>query len=166
MLTISNGEIAFKEFSENDEELLTYISWCRDMNNIKMIGRLEYLLSMNPENIYKYVKTLNDSQNDSFFKVYIGNDFAGTFKIGHIDWRLGTGDVGIMIGNSLFRGKGYSTKIVKLGIQYAFDILNLRRLTGGCYSTNVAMCQCFKNCGFLQEGEAREALLADNGGVL
>lgn len=164
MLTISNEEITFKEFLENDEDFLTYISWCRDMNNIRMIGRQEYLLSMNSENIYNYVKALNNSQNDSFFKVYIENDFAGTFKIGHIDWRLGTGDVGIMIGNALFRGKGYSTKIVRLGILYAFNTLNLRRLEGGCYSTNIAMCQCFKNCGFQREGEAREALLMDNGG--
>ncbi len=158
---ISDGNITLKEFIDIDKEFTTYISWLRNINNIKMIGRQEYLLSMNIREIYDYVNNLNNSNCDSFFKVYIGNDFIGTFKIGHIDWRLGIGDVGIMIGNPIFKGKGWSTKIVKLGIDYAFNVLNLRRLTGGCFSKNIAMCKCFESCGFIKEGILREALILD-----
>lgn len=158
---ISNGIITLKEFEDNDKDFNTYISWLRDIDNIKMLGRQEYLLSICTKKIYDYVNCLNNSDCDSFFKVYIENDFIGTFKIGHINWRLGIGDVGIMIGNSKFRGKGWSSKIIKLGINYAFNILNLRRLTGGCYSENVAMCRCFERCDFKKEGILREALILE-----
>lgn len=159
MFTIVKEDISFREWEENDNEFMTYITWIRNIENIEMIGRQEYLLSMNIENIRRYIKSLNDSEYDSFFKVYIKDTFVGTFKIGHIDWRLGSGDAGIMIGNPEFKGKGWSRKILTLGIEYAFDILNLRRLTGGCYSENIAMCKCFENCGFQKEGIAKESLL-------
>ena len=45
-----------------------------------------------------------------------------------------------------------------LGIEYSFDILGLRRLTGGCYAENLAMCRCFESCGFKLEGREREAV--------
>jgi len=70
MLTISDGEITLTEFLDTDknDEFSTYISWVRDIKNMEMIDRREYLLSMNEQNIYDYVRVLNDSECDSFFK--------------------------------------------------------------------------------------------------
>lgn len=152
------GEIGFKEFVENDEDFAIYLSWLRNIKTIEMIGRPEYLLAMDIDQIRAYVKQLNLSNNDSFFKVYYMGRFIGTFKVGHIDWRLRSADLGIMIGDLSFRKKGLSTRIMKLGIEYSFGVLGLRRLTGGCYAENLAMCKCFEACGFKLEGKERESL--------
>lgn len=153
-----NGEIVFKEFVDNDDDFITYLTWLRNIKIIEMIGRQEYLLTMDIDQIREYVKKLNLSDHDSFFKVFYIGKFIGTFKVGHIDWRLKSADLGIMIGNLNFQKKGLSTKIMLLGIKYSFDVLGLRRLTGGCYSENLAMCKCFEACGFTLEGREREAV--------
>lgn len=155
-------QIAFKEFTDNDEDFMIYLSWLRIIENIKMIGRQEYLLTIDVEEIKKYVKRLNLSSNDSFFKVYYVGKFIGTFKVGHIDWLIRSADLGIMIGDQNYRNKGLSIKIMLLGIRYAFDVLGLRRLTGGCYADNFAMCKCFETCGFKLEGRRREAAILGN----
>ncbi len=154
-----DGMICLKEFEENDKEFIQYAMWLREYDNIKMIGRQEYLLSMNVNDIRAYVERLNASESDSFFKVYKEDTFIGTFKIGHINWRLGIADVGIMIGNPEYRGKGLAKYIMKTGIEYAFEILGLRRLEGGCFSSNISMCKCFESSGFVKEGVKREALM-------
>lgn len=154
-----NGEIVFKEFVDNDDDFITYLTWLRNIKIIEMIGRQEYLLTMDIDQIREYVKKLNLSDHDSFFKVFYMGKFIGTFKVGHIDWRLGSADLGIMINDLNYQNKKLSPKIMTLGIKYSFDILGLRRLTGGCYSENTAMCRCFETCGFKQEGRRRESVL-------
>lgn len=153
-----NDEIVFKEFIDNDKDFITYLTWLRNIRVIEMIGRQEYLLTMDMDQIKAYVKKLNVSSNDSFFKVFYMEKFIGTFKVGHIDWRLKSADLGIMIGDLKFQKKRLSPKIMLLGIEYSFDVLGLRRLTGGCYAENLAMCKCFEACGFKLEGREREAV--------
>ena len=158
MLELCKDDLVLKEFNLNELEFQTYISWLRDIRNIQTIGRLDYLLSMDYQEIHNYVSDIISSKNDSFFSVHYRDTFIGTFKIGHIDWHLGIGDVGIMVGDAQYRGKGLSTRIVALGVDYSFDILGLRKLTGGCYLTNIPMKRCFEKNGFIQEGELRENL--------
>lgn len=106
--------------------------------------------------IREYVKQLNVSSKDSFFAVYYEDVFIGTYKVGHIDWRCGVADIGIMIGNPQYRGRGLSTQIIQMSLDYCFRTLGLRRLTGGCFSTNIAMCKSFERAKFKQEGVLRK----------
>lgn len=62
-----NGEIVFKEFVDNDDDFITYLTWLRNIKIIEMIGRQEYLLTMDIDQIREYVKKLNLSDHDSFF---------------------------------------------------------------------------------------------------
>ena len=76
-----NGEIVFKEFVDNDDDFITYLTWLRNIKTIEMIGRQEYLLTMDIDQIREYVKKLNLSDHDSFFKVFYMGKFIGTFKL-------------------------------------------------------------------------------------
>ena len=131
-----------------DEEFDRYVDWLRTFDNVKYIGRPEYFLSIDKMSIYEYVNNLAHSRTDSFFKVYEGAVFIGTFKVGHINWETRSADMGIMIVDSSRKGKGLSIRIMKIGMKYAFNILGLRKLTGGLLSGNVAMQKCFEKCGF------------------
>ncbi len=147
-----NRDIILKEFIDNDPDFEEYISWLRDYDTVKYIGRREYLLATDVNSIYQYVQNLNESPNDSFFKVFYKEKFIGTFKIGHINWETGIGDVGIMIGDITAKGKGLSSLIVGVGMEYAFNVLGLRKLVGGCIGKNVPMQKCFEKAGFEMEG--------------
>ena len=78
--------------------------------------------------------------------------FIGTAKIGHINWRSGIADVGIMIGEKKYWGKGLGTEVVNLITKYAFDYLSLRKLVAGTNANNIGMCKCFFSNGFKKEG--------------
>ncbi len=154
----NDKEIVLKEFVTDDSDFEEYVGWLRDYDTVKYIGRREYLLAMQINSIYQYVQDLNESENDSFFKVFYKEKFIGTFKIGHINWETGIGDVGIMIGDVTAKGRGLSSRIVSVGMEYAFNILGLRKLVGGCIEKNIPMRKCFEKVGFEKEGCFRKQL--------
>lgn len=124
--------IILREFqATDDEEFKEYITWLRDLETIKYIGKKDYLLTLDYDSIKSYVQNLAKSPNDSFFKVYYNKKFIGTFKVGHINWETRTADMGIMIGDISSRGKKLSTQIMKIGLKYAFEILGLWKAWGG-----------------------------------
>jgi CMP-N,N'-diacetyllegionaminic acid synthase len=157
LIKIQGGKIYLKEFSEDNLYDPRYIQWLRDIDVVKTIGRPEYLKPIPLLEVEKYVRGLFSSKNDYFFAIYLkGNDeFIGTLKIGSIDWYSKTADIGIMIGNKNYWGKGISKDAVAAACDYAFRKLKMRRLTGGCLSVNVAMGKCFERTGFKKEGVHR-----------
>ena len=64
-----------------------------------------------------------------------------------------------MIGNSDYWGKSASEEAVSLVLDFAFDTLELNRVTGGTYSTNIGMIFTYKRLGFTREGVMRKSLL-------
>jgi [ribosomal protein S5]-alanine N-acetyltransferase len=161
MLKLYGKNIHLIEFDISMLDSSSYLSWVRDLNNISTIGRKEYLLSINKKKIFEYVNRMMDSESDSFFGIYdsIKEECFGTVKIGHIDWRTGVGDVGIMIGDKKYRGKGLSKDIIHTIAKYGFETLSLRKLTAGCFDTNIPMKKCFESLGFTIEGVLKNQLL-------
>lgn len=160
-MKIEKDGITLYEFSEQDAIFNDYCRFLRNYENIKMIGRHDYFLCMDRGKISEYLKNMNNSDSDSFFAVNYESEFIGTLKIGHIDWRIGTGDLGIMIGNLAYRGKGLSEKICRMALDYAFNILGLNRISAGCYEKNIAMCRCFERVGFSKIGIERQNVSLD-----
>ena len=61
-------------------------------------------------------------------------------------------ELGIVIGEKEFWGKGYATEAIKLMASYAFDTLNLHKITAGCYVSNEGSKRAFQKAGFEVEG--------------
>lgn len=161
------GGVFLREFQpytsqQQDEEFDKYVEWLRDLRTVKYIGRKEYFLSSDKNEIFEYVKQLAKSPNDSFFKIMYNDNFIGTFKVGHINWETRTADMGIMIGDANYRGKGMSERVMQVGLYYAFNNLGLWKVTGGLLSGNIAMQKCFEKCGFKQEGCIRNYMFVGN----
>lgn len=163
MLELKGNKILLREFTKRNLKDPRYHAWLRDLDVVKTIGRLEYLLPIEFNEIKDYVDNLLHSKNDYFFAIYYkeNNEFIGTQRIGHIDWRLRTADIGIMIGNKDYWGKGIAKDAVSIACKYAFKVLGLRKLTGGTAVSNPAMCKCFERLGFKLEGRLRKKLLIE-----
>lgn len=73
-------------------------------------------------------------------------------------WRLysTTGDIGLVIAEKKFRGKGLGTEATELLIKLAFDQLNMHKVELFTRSDNQAALKAVKNCGFKLEGRLRE----------
>lgn len=161
MLEIFGKLVILREFTDEHLNDPKYFCWLRDVETITWIYRLEYLLPLSFSTIKEYVDNLRSSGNDCFFAIHesVSDEFIGTQRIGHVDWRTGTADMGILIGDSERRGSGYASDALRVAIGYAFKSLSLRRLTGGTPESNTAMCKCFERVGFKQEGRLRDHLL-------
>ena len=159
-LKIAGKQIYLKEFTEENLYDPKYAKWLKDIEVVKTIGRAEYLKPFQFSEIENYVKRLWESKNDCFFAIYYrkNQEFIGTLKIGSIDWYNRVADIGIMIGNRNYWGKGLAKDAVSSASNYAFKYLGMRKLIGGCLKTNIAMCKCFEEVGFRREGNRKQQI--------
>ena len=148
-MELIGNKIKLTEFTKNHLNDENYYKWLRDIEVIHTIGRLEYLLNIDFEDIENYIQELLESEKDCLFAIITANnEFIGTLKIGHINWRTGLADIGIMIGNKDYWSKGVASEAVYLACKYAFDYLSLRKLTSGCIGANIPMIKVFEKVGF------------------
>jgi len=91
------------------------------------------------------------------FVIEINNEFAGYVSIDdlnekHFEHRAG---IGYAI-HPKFRGKGITTKAVKLITNYAFKKYNLKRIVGWCRTFNKASARVLEKAGYKLEGILRK----------
>ena len=150
--------LSIQEFTETELHHPDYYAWLREYNNIRYIGRYEYLLNTPFSEVENYILDLINSNNNCFFAVYFNGTFIGTLKIGHINWINSVADIGFLIGNENYRGRGIGTETLHMGCRYAFECLGLRKLEGGCFASNIPAVKMFQKAGFILEGVLRKKL--------
>jgi RimJ/RimL family protein N-acetyltransferase len=82
---------------------------------------------------------------------------CGIFKLLNIDWQSRRAEAGWDIFHEC-RGKGLGKRLVKAGVDFAFEILNLRRLDAQILATNEKSLKCAQAAGFEVEGTQRSAI--------
>lgn len=134
-----------------------YLDWLSNYDVMKTIGRSEYLTAIPYEEVEEYVRQLTESMTDMFFAVHLRDEdtFVGTVKAGHIDWRAGIADIGIMIGERDMWGRGIATDALATLCKAAFDGLGMRKLVANIMAANPAMMRVFEKLGFQREGVRR-----------
>lgn len=79
-------------------------------------------------------------------------EHIGNVKIGPINRIHKFADIGIIIGEKRYWGRGLATEAVKLTVNYCFKKLRLQKLTAGVYRDNIGSIRIFEKCGFKIEG--------------
>lgn len=151
-------------FSEQHLADSKYLSWVSDPNVMRYVGRDEYLRPIAFSEVRKYVERLWSAKGCTFLAIHHSahDAFIGTVKIHFFDLegqRRGVADIGIMIGNRDFRGKGLASDALHTACRYAFDELAARKLTAGAMAPNEPVIRAFKKIGFVEEGRLRNHLL-------
>lgn len=75
----------------------------------------------------------------------------GNIKIGSINRYHLTADIGFLVGDRDYQGKGIATEAISLAVNRAFE-LGIEKVSAGAYENNVASISALKKCGFEQEG--------------
>jgi [ribosomal protein S5]-alanine N-acetyltransferase len=91
----------------------------------------------------------------------LGGLHIGNIKIGPIDSTHGLGEIGILIGEPSAWGKGIGRAAIARVVEIARRDLGLRKLTAGCYASNVGSEKAFRAAGFEVEGVRRRHFLLD-----
>lgn len=86
---------------------------------------------------------------------------VGNIKLA-IDPRHKLGEIGIIIGDKEAWGKGLASSAINLISDIANKQLGLRKLTAGCYASNVGSERAFLKSGFNIEGRRNQHFIFEN----
>jgi ribosomal-protein-alanine N-acetyltransferase len=86
----------------------------------------------------------------------------GNIKVGSIDPYHGSADIGLIIGEKDYWGRGFGAEAIGLAAAHAFAELGLRKLTAGIYAPNTGSVRAFRKAGFTEEGLLRSQCRLDN----
>jgi RimJ/RimL family protein N-acetyltransferase len=101
-----------------------------------------------------FVAAMLASENDLFLGIVDRGlqRHVGNIKLGPIDRCHERGEIGIMIGDRAAWGRGVGSNAIARIVAIARDELGLRKLTAGCYASNVGSKKAFEKAGFVIEG--------------
>jgi RimJ/RimL family protein N-acetyltransferase len=111
----------------------------------------------------KMEKEAEENHNDFYMAIRANEDqrLLGFLRIFWIEWPHGSGFLKMAIGDEDDRGRGFGSEALRLGLNYAFEELNLFRLSLVVGEDNPRAVQFFKKFGFVEEVRRRQAILRD-----
>ena len=80
----------------------------------------------------------------------------GTCLLHQFDMLAQQCQIGLGIGDPAYRDKGYGSATIRLLLDYAFRIRNMRRVYLAVLANNSAAIQAYQRCGFVEEGRLRQ----------
>ena len=108
-------------------------------------------------------KEMAEEGNLFYFTVRTRDDdrLIGKALIEYVDWSNGNGYIRLGIGEAELRGKGYGSQVLCLLLRFAFDELNLYRVTAVTPAYNEGAVRLFQKFGFMEEARRRSAMYRD-----
>jgi len=122
-----------------------YIGWLNDydVNKYLCTGRL-------PVSDVKY--EYSDTNIRFAITCNKTNYYIGTISLHSIDRIIGKGEIGYMIGDKTFWGKGVGSEAVGLISDYALNRLNLHKVEAGVVDGNIGSAKALEKNGFKEYG--------------
>lgn len=107
-----------------------------------------------------YIESIQNSKSEIVLAIKMkkGNVHIGNVSLQNINWVNRSGEIAMIIGNKKNRSKGVGTEVMALIIDYAFNTLNLNRISCGTPSTNTGGIRICENNNMKKEGVQREVL--------
>ncbi|MGA2489637.1 MAG: GNAT family protein [Anaerolineales bacterium] len=108
-------------------------------------------------------KQMEETKNIFHFTLRLKDDnrLVGLARIFWIDFHNGTGVLNLGIGDAADRRHGYGAEALSLLLRFAFDDLNLHRLSAWPSADALPFIRMIEKAGFKEEGRRREAAFHD-----
>jgi RimJ/RimL family protein N-acetyltransferase len=154
-----------------------------------IVGKQTRLRAIEREDIPIFVRWFNDpevrkylemylpmsvAEEEQWFEAHLKDDTSrifgieteegrliGNIGLHNLDWKNRNALLGIVIAEREYWGRGYGTDAVTTLLDFAFNEMNLHRVSLFVYEFNERAVRCYEKCGFRHEGRAREALFRD-----
>lgn len=145
------------------EYIDSYLKWLNDPEITQYLTFFRPLTRMMEEDWIENLKNQNDT---IVFGILIPEENGAETLIGNcglhaIDWKNRVGEVGIMIGEKEYQGKGYGTEAMELLLEYGFKTVNLNRIHLRVYEFNSKAINSYNKIGFVEEGRMRQAMFVN-----
>jgi len=138
-----------------------YFDWLNDREVTKFLEAGRFPNTR--EAMEEYYNNTVLSNNNAVFAIVDKktDEHIGNIKLGPINWITRIASLGIMIGDKESWGKGYGTEAIRLVLDYAFNRLNLHKVTAGIAAMHQASIKAFEKAGFTIEGHAKSQFYLD-----
>jgi ribosomal-protein-alanine N-acetyltransferase len=133
-----------------------YYRWMNDPEVMQYLESRYYPHAK--ESLRDYVRQKQGDESNVFLAIVLkqNNRHIGNIKLGPINWIHRMADIGILIGEKDCWSQGFASEAISLVSTYAFDVLNLRKLTSLCYEANRGSVKAFQNAGFCVEAVRKQ----------
>lgn len=150
----------YKNLQERNFNSANYLNWMRDSITNEYIegARVDFSL----EEIYLYIEEKNKSEQALLLGIFtdLENIHIGNIKYEPIDFKEETAWIGILIGESRYRGKGHSAEILIETMKKIREKYGVKRFLLGVDTNNKIAHQAYRNIGFTAVGHH------DKGGLI
>lgn len=87
--------------------------------------------------------------------------FIGRCGFTRVDWKNRLAELGILIGDAAFRGRGYGSDAVRVLCAFGFRELNLHKIKATVFDFNETALRAYEKCGFVREGVLKKELFRE-----
>ncbi len=155
---IRGEKVILRPIEREDVEI--FLKW---FNDPEITQYLLFGLPITREKEEKWIEETNLSEDSVVFVVESIGDFGQlNFAVGNcglhsINWVDRSATIGIAIGEKDCQRKGYGFEALNLLIKYAFETLNLNRISSSVVKFNEASLKLHQKLGFVVDGIRRKA---------
>lgn len=141
-----------------EEEVEIFTKWVNDFQVTDYIGTTAGICTLEGEKDF-LEKMAKDTENRDFNIVDLTIDkIIGTIGLKDFNWVNRSATLGIFIGETEYRSKGYGAEAIMLLLEYAFKYLNLHSVRLTLLEANERAHKCYLKCGFKDTGCNREEI--------
>lgn len=105
-----------------------------------------------------YQERTKFDENIAPFAIEADGQYIGYCSLMHLQNRYGNLELGILIGDREYWGRGYGREAIKLLLDYGFRYLGARRIDLTTHAKNERAIRCYLACGFVEEGRPRKVI--------
>jgi RimJ/RimL family protein N-acetyltransferase len=150
---------------DHDKDPEVESRWTHDLSYLRMLGRelARPLSQAQLKKKYEGIEKGMEERNQIYYTIRRKEDdgLLGFVRLFWIEWSHGAAQLQMGIGDPAERGKGYGSQALGMILRFAFDELNLYRLTAVVGEDNPRGVNFFQKFGFVEEVRRRKALLRD-----
>jgi len=97
-------------------------------------------------------------QNSAWFAIEADGKYIGNCCLLGLRNPHGNLELGIVIGDRDYWGRGYGRDATRLLLKFGFHYLGARRIVLTTHAKNERAIRCYRACGFVEEGRPRKAI--------
>jgi UDP-4-amino-4,6-dideoxy-N-acetyl-beta-L-altrosamine N-acetyltransferase len=138
------------------EDIPTFVRWFSDPQ-VREFLKLNRPISKAEEE--KWFERQLDRQDSELFAIEtMDGTHIGNIGLDSIDWVHRQAELGIVIGEQEYWSQGYGSDAIRTLLRFAFQEMNLHRVSLRVYQDNARGIRAYEKCGFRHEGCLREAI--------
>ena len=139
-----------------------YADWLNNPDTNKYIE--PRLIHQTTESVREYVDNIIKSLDTYIFAIICEGKHIGNIQIGPIHKFYNFANIGYVIGEKEFWGKGIATEAIGLTVEFSFNVLKLHRLQALVFDENIGSKKALIKNGFEQEATYKKQRFIRVGG--